>query len=306
MKTLLFAILFSLPSFAADLTRDFQRHYQEGLLTPEQAATLRNVEVILIPGFMSETFIADDGRSTIDLSIITKDYYGAHLRYLQSEGISARRLKASSSSVAETRAEIAGVFATTQKPLFFFTHSLGGMALLDHLLAHEELWPRVTGIIFLQSPFTGAPLSTVAQKFPKLSRVFPYFNVSTEMVRYLSPANRKDFTVRNEFQISQLVRQIPVITVGGIANGYKSLFGASVTLIKTGCLKLANGKCVGPRLYAGPYDLSDGMVPFEASKLPAADFVMLKGADHGETIVNIPYRGYDHRRLTSALIKLLL
>ncbi len=306
MKAILFAILFVLPTLAADLTSDFHRHYEDGLLSPEQVATLRNVEVILIPGFMSETFISDDGRSRIDLSLITKDYYGTHLRYLQSQGIPARRLKASSASVTDTRNEIAEVFASTQRPLFFFTHSLGGMALLDHLLENQELWPRVSGIIFLQSPFTGAPVSTVVQKFPALSKVFPFFNVSTEMVRYLSPANRKDFFVKNEVLISELRSQIPVLTVGGIANGYKSLFGTSVTLIKRGCLKVALGRCVGPKVYAGPYDKSDGMVPFEGSKLPDADYVMLKGADHGETIVRIPYRGYDHKRLTSALLKLIL
>jgi hypothetical protein len=88
--------------------------------------------------------------------------------------------------------------------------------------------------------------------------------------------------------------------------GHKSLFASSISLIRTGCLETVCGKCVGPRLYNGPYDLSDGMVPFASSQLPDAVFVLLKGADHGETVVRIPYRGYDQKRLTSALFKLLL
>jgi predicted alpha/beta hydrolase family esterase len=306
MKIILFLLLLSFPIFARELTEDFKRYYQEDGFSPEEMSLLKSQEIILIPGIMSETFIASDVRSRIDLSFFTKDYFGNHLRYLKKNGITVRRLKASSASVLETRNEIEEVLKTSTKPLIFFTHSLGGMALLDHLLEKSEHWLRISGIIFMQSPFRGAPVASVVRMHPRLERIFPIVHTSPEVVKYLSMEERKDFVTRNQNTIAELTGKIRIITVGGIANGYRSIFAPSVSLIRTGCLETAWGRCLGPRLFGGPYDLSDGMVPFEGSKLPDTDFVRLMGVDHGETVVNAPHKSLNHKRLTSALLKLLL
>lgn len=306
MKKILILLLISLPVLAREISDEFTKLYQEGLLTQAQVATLKNVEVVMIPGHMSETFVSDDHRSRINLSFFTKDYFGTHLQYLKNLGIPARRLNASSASVPDTKNEIEGVFQTTTRPLVFYTHSLGGMALLDYLLEHPEKWERVAGLIFMQSPFTGAPVATVARRYPKLGRIFPLVHTSKEVVHYLSLEERQNFIQDHQLLLTELTSKIKTVTVGGIANGYLTVFASSVTLIKYGCLKLVRGKCLGPKLFAGPYDLSDGMVPFEGSKLPEADFVKLPGADHGETVLNTPFRGLDHQRLTSALLKLIL
>ncbi len=306
MKTILLLALISFPVLARDISEDFSQFYKEGTLSTEQIATLKNVEVIMIPGHMSETFVSDDHRSRINLSFFTKDYFGTHLQYLKNLGIPARRLNASSASVLDTKNEIDDIFRSTSRPLVFYTHSLGGMALLDYLLAHPEKWERVSGIIFMQSPFTGAPVATVARRFPKLGAIFPFVHTSTEVVHYLSLEERQDFLVKNQVLLAELTAIIRTVTVGGIANGYKSVFSTSVTLIKSGCLKLVRGRCIGRPLFDGPYDFSDGMVPFEGSKLPETDFVKLMATDHGETVLNTPYRNIDHKRLTSALLKLLL
>lgn len=306
MKLLPFFLLFSLKTLAVDLTPEFLKNYETGTLSTEEVGTLKNSDVILIPGHMSETFVWSDHRSRIDFSIITKDYFGTHLRYLKGLGVNTRRLLASSASVIDTKNEIAEVFASTSKPQLFFTHSLGGMALLDYLIEHPEKWERVSGIIFMQSPFSGAPAASVAKKFPALAHLFPLVHTSKEIVQYLSNENRADFVTMNDAVLRELTSKIRIITVGGIANNHRSMFSNTVTLIRSGCLKRVLGKCRGPLLYMGPYDDSDGMVPFKSSLLPDTDFVMLKGADHGETVLQIPFRGYDHKKLTAALIKFML
>lgn len=302
----LLLFLLCLPVGALDITTDYERHYEDGDLHPEQIETLKNTEIALIPGIMSETFIDSDERSRIDLSIFTKDYFGTHLRYLKEIGIPVRRLLGSSASVEDTRKEVDTFLRTSQRPVIFITHSLGGMALLDHLLMNEDQWSRVQGIIFLQSPFTGAPVATVVKKFPALEKLFPFFHTSPETVKYLSNENRKDFVTLNGPQLSSLATKVHLITVGAVVNGYKSLFTNSASLIRSGCLETVYGKCVGPRLYHGPYDVSDGMVPFEGSKLPDVDYVKLRGVDHGETVVHTPFKNINQRRLTAALLKLLL
>ena len=306
MKILLLSLVFILSAGAADLTPEFRENYELGSFSEEEIETLKNNEVILIPGIMSETFIWNDRRSRVDFSIITKDYFGSHLRYLQSLGIPSQRLLASSASVEETRKQVSAILSQATRPVLFFTHSLGGMALLDHLLEHREHWDLISGIVFLQSPFTGAPAATVVKRFPLLAKLFPLVHTSTEVVNYLSLENRTEYVTKNEEALRELTTKIRVITVAGVANGYRSLFSPSVTMIRSGCLKLIRGRCVGKRVYRGPYDLSDGMVPLEGSKLPGTDYVILEGADHGETVVMTPFRGYDHRRLTAALLKLML
>ncbi len=306
MKIILFLALLSFPIFSRDLTDDFKELYKENDFSQIELEILKAHEVILIPGIMSETFIASDMRSRIDLSLFTKDYFGTHLRFLKERGVPVRRLKASSKSVLETRNEIEETLSTSSRPVIFLTHSLGGMALLDHLLESNEHWAKISGIVFMQSPFLGAPVASVVRRHPNLERIFPLVYTSPEVVKYLSLEERKDYLTQNQSTISELTGKIKIITVGGIANGYKSVFAPSVSLIRTGCLETAWGKCIGPRLFAGPYDRSDGMVPFEGSKLPDTDFVRLMGADHGETVVNAPHKSLNHKRLTSALLKLLL
>ncbi len=306
MKIILLMVLLSSPIFAREITDDFRELYQEDGFSQEEMDVLKTHEIILIPGIMSETFISSDPRSRIDLSLFTRDYFGTHLRHLKDRGFPVRRLKASSKSVKETKNEIEEVLRTTSRPVIFFSHSLGGMALLDYLLEKNEHWPRIRGIIFMQSPFLGAPVATVVRRHPRLERIFPLVNTSPEVVKYLSLEERKDFVTRNQSSIMELTSKIRIITVGGVANGFRSVFAPSVSLIRTGCLETAWGRCIGPSLFNGPYDLSDGMVPFEGSKLPGADFVKLMAADHGETVVNIPHKSLNHKRLTSALLKLLL
>ncbi|MFL5784040.1 MAG: hypothetical protein ACJ76H_05465 [Bacteriovoracaceae bacterium] len=306
MKILFLLFCFSLSAFAGDISSNYVRHYKTGALTAAEIETLKNVEVILVPGIMSETFIMSDPRGDIDFSVLTKDYFGTHLQYLKNLGIPVRRLLASSADVEETKKEIDELLSSTTGPLLFMTHSLGGMALLDYLLAHEAAWPRVQAIIFMQSPFTGAPVASVVQRWPKLRRIFPFFNVSNKTVRYLSLEERKSFVTSNEQKISELAGKVRIITVGGVANGYKSLYANSISLIKTGCLETLHGHCVGPKLYAGPYDDSDGMSPFHATLLPGTDYVRLPAVDHGETVVHIPFKSLLHERLTAALLKLVL
>lgn len=299
----LLLLLFSLSVFARDISGEFRQYYETGSFSESELDYLRQREVVFIPGFGAELFILSDPRGDVDFSRITRDYFGNHLKFMRALGIPARRLRASSASVPETLAEIQELLSARKGPVIFFTHSLGGMALLEHLLSHPEHWSLVAGIVFLQSPFTGAPVADVAKKFPALRRVYPHVNVSDAVINYLSVKNRKDYVEKNQAAIEELTRRIPVITAGGVANGYRSVFSPSIQIIRSGCL---TRKCLGPRLYPGPYDNSDGMVPFEGSKLPGADFVLLPGADHGETVLEIPFRGYDHWKLTRGLLKLLL
>jgi len=95
--------------------------------------------------------------------------------------------------------------------------------------------------------------------------------------------------------------------VAGAVYGAQSLFKPTADLIMRGCVVEAFlERCLGPHIYFGPYDESDGMVPLESSKLSGAEFVVLKRVDHGETIVNVPFSSLSKTRMTRTLLRLML
>jgi triacylglycerol lipase len=300
--------------YARDLTVHFENSYNSSdQLTPHEVIQLKKYDFYLVPGILSESFIINDRRSVFDFSILTKEYFSVQNKFLKSLGLKTSRLATSSFSVVETRRNIRKVINTSHqsgREIFFITHSLGGLALLDELL-NGGGYEKIAGIIFLQSPFYGTPAADVYLSYPYelekwLKQILPFFNTSEETLKYLSTPIRKSFMTREESKIRLLLEKIPVLTVGGVANGHRSLFKPSVDLIDTGCIKKLNGTCLTEILHPGPYDLSDGMVPLKSSRLSDSDFVTLDGVDHGETVVNIPYETLNKKRTTEILLKLFL
>lgn len=311
-KSFLFCFLLSLQvAQAADITDQFQTYYNKKVkFSLSERNQLKKFRFVFIPGIMSEAFIDGDERVRINLSFMTKDYFSGQKRALERLGFETQRLSASSASAHETRELISNVLEENEKKIIFVTHSLGGIALLDELVSKEDRQDQVAGILFIQSPFYGAPMANVYlnNRFHLdrwLKRLLPWFNTSEETIRYLSIEERIIFMLKHGDQISSLTQRIPTLTVSGIANGYQSTFKASMDIMEFGCLKRVVGKCVTGRLFRGPYDLSDGMVPLSSSKLPGVDFVKLIGADHGETMLNIPFENYHKERLITSLLKLL-
>jgi len=317
MKTLLLLVTLVSgisASLAADLTASFDELYEKkAVLSETEKAALADVDFYLIPGILAESFRWDDRRSYVELSAITRSYFSAQKKLLKKNGFNVKIIKSSSYSVTETQKEIAAAIAAstaTNRKALFLTHSLGGLALLEELVQNEKLQAGVRGVIFLQSPFQGSPVADLYLQHPYYSDVWlkpllPFLNTRDETVAYLTTAARTAFMRANQAGIKRLINKLPVITVGGVVDNARSVFEPSVDVLAYGCVK-ALGRCTTRKLYAGPYDSSDGLVPFESSRLLSADYVKLPRADHGELVVNIPFVSYKKGRLTVALLKLLL
>lgn len=297
-----------------DLTSGFIQNYQNRIrLSAGEVQQFKEFDFYLVPGILSESFIQNDRRSWLDFAILTKEYLSAQKIFLQKLEVNVQRLPTSSFSVSESRRILRNVLdeaSSKRKKAFFITHSLGGLALLEELILNGGS-ENVAGIIFFQSPFYGAPVADVYLKYPYhidkwLSPILPFFHTSEETLRYLSVTERVRFMNEHESKIDELMTKIPAITVSGVANSHRSVFRPSVDLIEHGCVKSFTGRCLTPILYQGPLDQSDGMVPLKSSMLQGVDSVILDGADHGETVVNIPFENYSKRRTLQALLKLFL
>lgn len=313
MRIPFFFILFLISGAqAADLTKDYLKvHKKKTPLTWQENQSLGSHEFVLVPGILAESFIQEDSRSTFNFSLLTKDYFGSQFRYLEERGFRVRRVKTSSFSVDESKLAIAETLRNTDKKLIFMTHSLGGMALLDFLIENEAAWEKVGGVVFLQSPFGGAPVASVLQHSPGIIQKFldgimGYFNTSEETLEYLSIEKRRDFIEKNRETLTRLTRRIPVLTVGGVVNGRLfTPFLTTTNVIRHGCPTPVFGVCA-LKVYQGPFDQSDGMVPFKNSLLPGADFLKIDGVDHGETVVETYVGSIDRRRMTEALLKIFV
>jgi triacylglycerol lipase len=298
-------------SWSKDLSQVFKEQYKKDTeLSKSEKELFSPYRFYLIPGILSETFIWSDKRSTLDFSFLTSDYFSAHEKYLIKNGFNARTLSSSSKSVDEIKENIRKAVIGDSSKVFFITHSLGGLALLEELILNEQNQNQIAGIIFLQSPFSGTPVANTFLSYPYhidkwIRPVLPFLNTSEETISYLRTDSRTQFMNENKEQIQSMLKKIPVITVGGVANGSNSLFKPSVDLIKHGCIRGLFNRCQTKILYQGPYDDSDGMVPYKSSFLYDSDNVKLEGVDHGETVVSIPFGSYKKESVLVTLMKLM-
>lgn len=315
---LIFCFLFSLSAAARDITNNFYKIYNSpGRFSQKDLSYLGKNQLVFVPGILSEVFSGEDERGNVDFSVISSDYFEAQVKHFKNVlRLPTKKILSSSKNVAETKALIRETINASRdqgKRIVFVTHSLGGLALMDYLLetSPAEWEPVIDGVAFLQSPFYGSPIATVFLDNPyhadKWLRPFlPWVNVSMETIIYLSVAYRTKFMLENEARIREVLSRVNALTLSGITNGHRSVFKPAADVMKTGCLLNALGRCLSAKLYPGPYDLSDGMVPLNSSRLAGLDSVVLEGVDHGEPIVKLPFQEFSKEVMTEAMIKLLL
>lgn len=311
-----FILLFSSFSWGKDLTLKYERAYENlKKLSVEDINQLRQYEIILIPGVLSEVLIEEDRTVPLDFSKLTQDYFGHQLQLLQDLKLKVLRLPSSTASIGITKKNLKEQMDRLKKENkkgIFMTHSLGGLILMDYLIeGYPQALNEVGGVLFLQSPFYGAPVANVYLSNPYFFRNFakpilPLVNFSEETIEYLAIENRVSYMQMNAPIIFQILEQIPSITMSGISNGYRSLFTPAAEVMHHGCIGKTERFCLTKKLFNGPYDLSDGMVPLKSSKLPGVDSIQLHQVDHGELVVGLPFTDFDRSRMTISLIKILL
>lgn len=318
MKLLLYFIISCNCSlaFTRELTIQYTNIYlQENVLDRTDLEQLKDLEIVLIPGIASETFDSTDDRSVLDLSFYFENYLVAQETYFESLGLQVTRLRSSSFSKSEALIEIHEQILELKnsgKKAVFMTHSMGGLILLEYLVkTNPESIVNVSGIIFMQSPFDGSPIASVYFQNPYLTRsllgpIMRFVHTSEDSINYLTIESRQKWMSKYSTGIKALIKKVPIITTGGLSQNYPSLMAPSVNIIAHGCINVWKNKCLSNKLYAGPYDNSDGMVPFESSKLANSDYVKLMGVDHGETVLAMPFKNIDRVKMSAALLKMIL
>ena len=314
---LIFVLTFTTKIFAkTDLTLDFKKIYdQKSDFTPDEQKRLKEYDIYFIPGILAESLISTDPDSSINISILTEDYFGTQLDFLNNKyKISAKRIKTSSKDVTITRKNIREAIESSKlkgRKVILLSHSLGGLALVEELVLNPDIQNHIGGIVFLQSPFYGTPIGNVMMKSPyfikKLIKVtLPFVNISDKTLEYVGYEAREVYMKQNEQAIKKLITKVPSYTFSGVAEGNKSLFKPMIDIMESGCLKGIGDKCVSEKFYPGPYDKNDGLIPLKSSHLYDADFVVLEKVDHGEIILRMPFEDYNREHLTTTWLRVLM
>lgn len=314
---LLFVLSHSASLFAkTDLTADFIKIYnQKRDFSTEELNRLKLYDIYFIPGILAESLISNDPDSSINVSILTEDYFGTQLDFLNNKyKIPTKRIKTSSHDVAITRKNIREAVNSSKskgRKVILLSHSLGGLALIEELVLNPEIQNNIGGIVYLQSPFYGTPVGQIMLKAPafinKIIKItLPFVNISDKTLEYVGYAAREMYMKKNEQAIKMLLLKIPSYTFAGIAEGNKSLFKPLIDIMESGCLKGISDKCITEKFYPGPYDRNDGLIPLKSSHLYDADFVALEKADHGEIILRMPFEDYNREHLTTTWLRVLL
>ncbi|MFM6927366.1 MAG: hypothetical protein ACKOX6_02835 [Bdellovibrio sp.] len=319
LKVLLFfSFVFSCATLqaASDLTPLFKQVYdQSRSLSYQEQKTLKDYDIYFIPGILAESFIGGDGRSSVHFDFVTRDYFSYQLNLLNKKyNIPAKRLGISSKNVAETRNNIKDAVAQAarnNRKVLFISHSLGGIALLEETIENPGLQKDIAGIVFMQSPFYGSPLSNIVMEPAYglkylLAPLFPYVNLSEATVTYVGVEARTRFMQEHAGDISNLISTVPVFTFSTSVDSGYSIFKPLIDILGSGCMKSLRGNCVTSVFYPGPYDKNDGLIPLQSSFLGNADYVTLEDVDHAEIILDVPFQNYSKEHLTTTLLRLLL
>ena len=174
-----------------------------------ELSKLKNTRIVLVPGILSETFLSQDDRSRVDLSIFTKDYFNAQKYYFDKKyNLDIVRIKSSSNSLEEIKTNIDFILKQTikeQKKVLFITHSLGGIALMDYFINHHDNFNHIVGNIFLQSPFRGTPIANVYKDNRLFLRsilrpILPFLNANEKVADHLEPELRIPYMQKNQLE----------------------------------------------------------------------------------------------------------
>ena len=249
---------------------------------------------LLLPGILSETFIKEDDRSIINLSLFTGSYFQRFVDEIKKCPMDdVTILKGSSESVEEYKQEIntsLKKISNKNSQIVFIAHSLGGVVLLDFLSHTQQLPSTIKKVIFLQVPFLGSPLADVALSNSEFKKIFNAFNTSLDVLNYLSTPTRTKDWIANEKKRKEFLNRFDVFNIASFNQNQLSIFQPTINIIETGCLISKFNKCILHFPEVKHFDHSDGVVPVYSSSALETEHFSLISSDHGEIVLDFPYR----------------
>ncbi|HEX4925523.1 MAG TPA: hypothetical protein VFV50_15625 [Bdellovibrionales bacterium] len=264
--------------------------------TPQVAADLKNVKVVLIEGIMAN-YVEVVGK-VIKKITGEYEYYDDQMRWLKASGIEFERIRLDTeeSSLKNSKV-IAANLAKQTKPILLLTHSKGGVDALMALVNNPALTKKLVGMIAMQSPYLGTPVADYLSTTKPWNWVadvcLAVMGGSGESLRDLTIKRRLAWYQENQKMIQAIQAAIPILSFGSHKNDDPEKqdsmfeFSRNIMLQKMGVQ-------------------SDGLVPWKSAVLPGGHYVAVEGLDHATTVSGNKFIKFDRLRFTNALFALFL
>jgi pimeloyl-ACP methyl ester carboxylesterase len=280
-----------------DLTGDFKLAWEadDSRMGANEIAELRKYKVILVPGFLSNTTTRPV--SIFGMKVELGKYFGDQMLALRGLGIDYELAAIESEETPAFNAVIiAKEIEASPKPVILMGHSKGGLDIFETLIRRKDLRSKVKGIVTIQTPYFGSPIadSILHNKIlAELSRqLLKAMGGSINSLRSLDTRQRDSYYRGNLAEINEIVRAIPVITMGTWKDEVKHKMDTVLEPLRDEMLEMGMK--------------NDGQVPIASAILPGTDNIKIQGMDHFVTVMKTGnVLRYDRVRLTRTLLLMI-
>lgn len=280
-----------------DLSLRFSQYFTiaNGLFDSYKIADLRRYDYLFVPGLFSNTVVSPVrlGRTESD-----KGYFDAYIQLVENDlHAPAAIADIESEQIPSYNApRVAAILRNFSRPVIIVTHSKGGIDTLAALLDNPDLWPKVRGVICIQTPFFGSQaadyITTGKYLYTAAGRLLRAMNGTEKTALELTTSLRISYYRQREKEINALLRAVPFVTFGSWKENEGPFVDTPYIVWRSVIAERGS-----PR--------SDGLVPLESTRLPGSFHAEASGFDHSCTVRPSHFLRCDRVRLFKTLLLLL-
>lgn len=158
IKLFVLFLLFSSNLWSKDLTITYLKGKNKTLSS--EVAALQKFKVLIIPGVLAQSFISDSNNQ-IKLSFLFEDGFKEQINLLETLKIDYEFLNLETeNSPAKNAITIIDTIEKSSMPVLIYSHSKGGLDMLEAIRQKPSLLSKIHGWASIQSPFWGAPVAS--------------------------------------------------------------------------------------------------------------------------------------------------
>ncbi len=301
MKKLCLLVLFSTNLWSSDLSRKYL--LSKVLTTKNEISELQKYKILLIPGVLAQSFISNS-HNQIKLNVLFDDAFKEQTNLFENLNIDYEFLKLESENSPEKNAKvIIEAIELSKTPVIIYSHSKGGLDVLEALRENPKLMNKIHGWATIQSPFWGAPVATGFNGNTVLrntsTRLFEWMGGDAGGMTSLTIEERNVYM--NSSEIKNLLTQInSKMRYINFASFKTNTFGLDTPLeLFRNYTDLMSGK-------------NDGVVPLDSALMTKhgidIDYIIESEVDHLMTMTRfrLDNKQYNQQAHTIAILKMLL
>jgi pimeloyl-ACP methyl ester carboxylesterase len=239
---------------------------------------LSDYRILFVPGFMTDPSINPDLVYKSGSDGARPTYFEEQVHWLRDNYIGAGIVDIESEDgISPNARRIAAEIEKSKKPVIIVSHSKGGLDTLETLITRPDLRRKVRSIVFIQSPFYGAPIADYVLERPVLaetsSLALRLMGGSLQSVRDLSVKSRAAYMEKNAGEIAEITGSIPTLSFGSWKQDEKNTWDTNLEPFRN----LMDGWGMN----------NDGLVPVQSAMLPGAGQIAIEGVDHLATVLEV-------------------